>query len=191
MFNFFKRKKANKKSTTAHVIEEKPRSEKQIVSSEEAQPIPHIAVQNVSPTETQPVKQPAEAVKTTPVRKLVSTQESPSREKPYPIPKEMLPIGSVVKLRGEETLIMIAARVADTKVDGKPVRFDYAGVEYPRGYNHLGPFLFNGDKIEKVCFMGYSDDDDKLMVEFIKKRIAQVPLPKGDPYELNKAHGLV
>lgn len=45
--------------------------------------------------------------------------------------------------------------------------------------------------VKKTIFEGYSDEDNKMMVEAIQEYKEKRGLTKGDPYELNKEKGLI
>ena len=71
---------------------------------------------------------------------------------------ELLPIGSIVLLKGAEKRMMIFG-ICQTDSNSKK-EYDYLGVMYPEG--NIGDdvkFLFNHSDIERVEFMGYHDDE--------------------------------
>ena len=82
----------------------------------------------------------------------------------------ILPIGSVIKLKYAEKLIMIFGIMQTvTSIDGSAVKYDYIGVTYPVGY--LSPKLFLGfdhDQIETIIFKGYENDDYKNLISTLK-----------------------
>ena len=87
--------------------------------------------------------------------------------------RELLPIGSVVKLKEAEKCLMIfGIRQTDTKAKRE---YDYVAVMYPEG--NLGEnlrFMFDHDDIDEVVFKGYENDEfkaflDKLHEFFSKK----------------------
>lgn len=75
---------------------------------------------------------------------------------------KILPIGSVVKLKGAEKNVMIFGIMQTIEaMDGSKVKYDYIGVPYPVGY--LSPTLnlgFNYDQIETVIFKGYDNNEE-------------------------------
>ena len=88
------------------------------------------------------------------------------------IKEKLLPIGTVVLLKGGKKELMIisyciipAGDVYDKngKVDvGDNAMFDYGGCVYPEGMLTSDQlFAFNHDQIEKVCFMGYETEQQK------------------------------
>lgn len=69
---------------------------------------------------------------------------------------ELLPVGSVVKLKGGEKRLMIYGINQISKEDSK--EYDYVACCYPEGnmgaeYN----YVFNHEDIEKVNFFGFID----------------------------------
>lgn len=78
----------------------------------------------------------------------------------------VLPIGSVVTLKGGEKKVMIIGICQFQAVAGeeKPRIWDYVGCPFPEGYQ--GPsegYLFNGDQIENVYVLGYQDEEQMAM----------------------------
>lgn len=69
----------------------------------------------------------------------------------------LLPIGSVVKLKEAERLIMIFGVLQqNSKMEGE--LFDYIGVLYPEGHYATSMHIaFNQADIEEVLFRGYED----------------------------------
>lgn len=69
----------------------------------------------------------------------------------------MLPIGSVVVLKGGKKTLMIFGRKQISTANNKV--WDYLGCFYPEG--SIGPeycFLFDEGDIDEVVFTGYSDE---------------------------------
>ena len=104
---------------------------------------------------------------------------------------EYLPLGSVVRLKGGVKKLMIIARGLAVKLDGEEKFFDYGGGQYPEGLSGDEIAYFNHDGILKTVFEGYSDEDDKIMVEAINEFRDKRGLEKGDPYQMNKEKGRV
>ena len=77
---------------------------------------------------------------------------------------DLLPIGSVVLLKGAEKRLMVyGVKQHDQSGNGK--EYDYCGVLYPEG--NVGgetTFLFNQDDIGLVLFRGYEDDERKVFL---------------------------
>lgn len=73
--------------------------------------------------------------------------------------KNLLPIGSVVLLKGGEKRIMICGRIQANAGDGKI--YDYSACYYPEGIVDPGNmFFFNQDGIERVYFIGFQDEEE-------------------------------
>jgi len=102
---------------------------------------------------------------------------------------EYLPLGSIIVIKGGVRKVVIVARGVGAKINGNMRLFDYSGCVYPDGITGEKTLLFNHSEIQKVIFMGYTDEDEKLMVENINEWVNTCGLEKGDPYELNKESG--
>ena len=71
----------------------------------------------------------------------------------------MLPIGSVVMLKGGNKRIMIIGRI-QTK-EGEDKIYDYSACYYPQGMvGSDSTFFFDRDAIEEVYFRGFEDDEE-------------------------------
>ena len=82
--------------------------------------------------------------------------------------KDLLPVGSVVKLRGEEKRVLIFGILQ------KPVNsdqtYDYVGVPYPEGY--LGDeyqYVFNNSDIAEVVFTGFESEERDYFLNMLMK----------------------
>lgn len=74
--------------------------------------------------------------------------------------EKWLPIGSIVVLKGYDIKLMIFGR---NQLRSGTENFDYVACYYPQGnisskYN----VFFNKEQIEKVLFLGFEDEDEKL-----------------------------
>lgn len=98
-----------------------------------------------------------------------------------------LPLGSIVKLNGGIQRLMITSRGLIVNHKEEEFFFDYAGVMYPEGLLSDQVIYFNADNIADVIFEGFSDDDDKVIIENINKYIEDHPdLVWGDVNNWNK-----
>ncbi len=82
--------------------------------------------------------------------------------------RELLPIGSIVRLKEGTKKVMIFG-IKQTDKSTK-VEYDYIGVVYPEG--NMGEelqFFFEHKNIEEVIYRGYEDEERK---EFIDKLTA-------------------
>lgn len=80
--------------------------------------------------------------------------------------RNLLPIGSVVLLKGGEKRIMICGRI-QTK-SGEDIIYDYSACYYPEGIidsKHM--FFFNNDAIEKIFFIGFQDQEELSFQEML------------------------
>lgn len=82
--------------------------------------------------------------------------------------RELLPIGSVVALRGGSKKLMIFG--VKQRADEEGAVFDYIGVPFPEGNIGLeGQFFFQHEDIEQVYFMGCSDSEWDSFVEELER----------------------
>lgn len=73
--------------------------------------------------------------------------------------KNLLPIGSVVLLKGGNKKIMICSRIQTRS--GEDAIYDYSACYYPEGIiNPKQMFFFNRDDIERIFFIGFQDSDE-------------------------------
>ncbi len=87
------------------------------------------------------------------------------------IGEKYLPIGTVVLLKNATKRIMITGFASMSPETGDTI-FDYSGCIYPEGfldYNEV--CVFNHDQIEKIFYMGYSDEEEK---QFKKSLVEQL-----------------
>lgn len=97
--------------------------------------------------------------------------------------KRLLPLGSVVMLKGGETPLLIYGRAQMAQEDGSV--WDYIGCPYPYGHidaNHT--YLFNHDQINTLMFIGYQTPAEekmqKLIVQAKKQKTNGVRTPNVD-----------
>lgn len=84
--------------------------------------------------------------------------------------KTLLPIGSVVLLRGGNKRLMICGRMQKELATG--TAYDYSGCYYPDGIiNSKELFLFNNDNIQKVFFIGYQDREELLFRQYVNQQL--------------------
>ena len=74
---------------------------------------------------------------------------------------ELLPIGSVVLLRGAEKRLMICSRYQE-KVDNDHI-YDYVGCFYPEGiWDPDKLYFFDHEGIEEIHHVGLRDEEDQV-----------------------------
>ena len=85
----------------------------------------------------------------------------------------ILPLGSIVSLKGSAQLLMILGRGLEIELDGQMRYYEYAGTEYPQGMVNDQVIYFNSDEISKVHYKGYSDASDKLAMNKINHYVKE------------------
>ena len=103
---------------------------------------------------------------------------------------KMLPLGSVVILKGNVKKMMIIARLIALPVKGQVYRFDYGACLYLEGMVGDSLIYFNHEDIFKVVQEGYTDDDNEIMLENIEAMLQQTDIPKGNVSELKESNGI-
>lgn len=98
---------------------------------------------------------------------------------------DFYPLGSIVIMRGGIRKTMIIARGVAAEIGNEVKYFDYAGCIYPEGLIMDQMMYFNHEDIAKEVFCGYSDEEDKMMVENINTWEQNCGYAKGNPYEIN------
>ena len=92
--------------------------------------------------------------------------------------KDLLPIGSVVLLKGGEKRVMICGRI-QAKV-GENKIYDYSACYYPQGIvdpNKM--FFFDRDGIDKVFFIGCQDEEELAFQEEVLGRLGELEIRDG------------
>lgn len=90
----------------------------------------------------------------------------------------ILPLGSVVRLKKGEIKLMIISRVPLYNNKGTIGYFDYAGCLHPVGQNGQQTFFFNEDDINEVFFQGYVDDEEERYQTMYEEEMKKVTYPK-------------
>lgn len=73
--------------------------------------------------------------------------------------KDLMPIGSVVLLKGGEKRLMICGRVVANASEN--AIYDYVGCLYPEGVvNSDNLYFFNHDAIAEIYFIGFQDREE-------------------------------
>lgn len=74
--------------------------------------------------------------------------------------KNMLPLGSVVLLKGGQKRLMVCGRVLTRA--GEDKIYDYCGCYYPEGImDPKSMFFFDTAAIDRVFFLGYKDLEEQ------------------------------
>ncbi len=86
--------------------------------------------------------------------------------------KSMLPIGSVVLLKGGQKRLMICGRVQTDVATG--ITYDYSGCYYPDGIiNSKELFMFNNGNIQKLFFIGFQDGEEIAFRKFLDEQLSE------------------
>ena len=84
--------------------------------------------------------------------------------------KDLLPVGSVVLLKGGDKRIMICGRIQAK--ENEDTIYDYSACYYPEGIvDPSSMFFFNRDAIDRVFFIGFQDVEE---LEFKAKVLANL-----------------
>ena len=91
---------------------------------------------------------------------------------------DLLPIGSVVLLKGAEVRLMIVGRIlSDEK---KEAVYDYAGCVYPIGLTDSNElYFFNRDAIERIFFVGFQDGEELSLREEVLSQLGELKIVNG------------
>lgn len=91
---------------------------------------------------------------------------------------KILPIGSVMRLKGGERKLMIIGRAPLYMHNDEEYYVDYCGCLYPDGQFTENMFFFNHEDIEEVYHMGYIDDMERFYEDNYAKEVKQSGKPK-------------
>ncbi|GAB5081445.1 DUF4176 domain-containing protein [Hominimerdicola sp. 21CYCFAH17_S] len=97
-----------------------------------------------------------------------------------------LPLGSIVVIKGGVKKYMIAARGLGVNIGEKSAYFDYGACMYPEGMMGDKMMYFQHEDITKTVFEGFSDEDDRLMVDNINEALAKTDMEKADVKKLQE-----
>ncbi|HJA25933.1 MAG TPA: DUF4176 domain-containing protein [Candidatus Fournierella merdigallinarum] len=92
--------------------------------------------------------------------------------------KNLLPIGSVVLLKGGNKRVMICGRI-QARADCDTV-YDYSACYYPEGIvDPSEMFFFNRDAIEAVFFIGFQDKEELDFRAAVLDRLGELEVRDG------------
>jgi hypothetical protein len=99
--------------------------------------------------------------------------------------RDLLPIGSVVLLKGGEKRLMVCGRI-QANVENNTI-YDYSACYYPEGIvDPSNMFFFNHDAIEKVFFIGFQDEEEILFNNGILRNLGELEIRDGQIVEVEK-----
>lgn len=82
--------------------------------------------------------------------------------------KNLLPIGTVVLLKGGKKRVMIFGVKQTDQSSGK--EYDYISVLYPEGnLGEEGQYLFDHSDIDEIYFRGCEDEDREVFIENLSR----------------------
>ena len=83
--------------------------------------------------------------------------------------EKYLPIGTVVLLKGGKKRAMITGFCSVAQENQEKI-YDYSGCVYPEGYLSSNQVcLFDHDQIEKIFFVGFEDEEEKVFKEKLNR----------------------
>ena len=87
--------------------------------------------------------------------------------------RALLPLGSVVSIRGHDSLVMICGRLQLDHPTKKV--YDYFACDHPLGIvDSAQGLLFNDDAIEKIFYVGFQDIEElsyqQSLMEYIRQQ---------------------
>lgn len=92
--------------------------------------------------------------------------------------KDLLPIGSVVLLKGGEKRIMICGRIQAK--EGDNTIYDYSACYYPQGMISADNiFFFNRDAISRVFFLGFQDAEELAFRNEVLDKLGELEIRGG------------
>lgn len=96
--------------------------------------------------------------------------------------ENLLPIGSVVLLKGGDKRVMIICRISAPTNEGKV--YDYGGCLYPEGVidpNEI--YFFDHGSIERTYFIGFQDSEELRFREEVLGRLGELVIENGEIVE--------
>lgn len=85
--------------------------------------------------------------------------------------EKFLPLGSVVLLKNATKRLMITGFYVKADKNNEKT-YDYVGCLYPEGViSSKENCVFNHEQIDKIFFIGYSDDEEKKFKEKLNKAV--------------------
>ncbi|MBC2214530.1 DUF4176 domain-containing protein [Listeria welshimeri] len=92
--------------------------------------------------------------------------------------EELLPLGSVVRLKNGEQQLLIISRFALYNNQGVIGYFEYSGCLYPHGQTDQTSYFFNQEDIEKIYFTGYVNEAEREFREKVDKELKKIAYPR-------------
>ena len=87
--------------------------------------------------------------------------------------KELLPIGTIVTLKGGVRKLMVTGMKISLKDDPDRI-FDYIGVLYPEGFlGDEGNILFNHEDINDIIYNGYNNPEREDFINYLEQSYSE------------------
>ncbi len=92
--------------------------------------------------------------------------------------KDLLPIGSIVRLTDGERRLMICGRIVSQA--GTDKIYDYVGCIYPQGIEDSdNMYFFNRDVIEDIYFIGFQDKEELIFRHEMLDQLGELEVVDG------------
>lgn len=92
--------------------------------------------------------------------------------------KNMLPLGTVVLLKGGQKRLMICGRVMTRAGENKI--YEYCGCYYPEGImDPKSMYFFDKESIDQVFFLGYKDVEEQNYSEKVLGNLGELKVEDG------------
>ena len=92
--------------------------------------------------------------------------------------RQHLPIGSVVRVHGNEHNLMITSLFPVTEKGGQQGYFDFGAVLLPLGAVTRDLMFFNKEDIEQIVFLGYVDVHFQELIANYDELVDKIDYPK-------------
>lgn len=94
------------------------------------------------------------------------------------IDKELLPIGTVVRVKDGSQSLMITTLFPVAEKDGQKGYFDFGAVPLPLGVVGQDLAFFNKEDIDEVLFLGYVDVSFQQLTANYDELVTKIKYPK-------------
>nr|WP_205395918.1 DUF4176 domain-containing protein [Streptococcus lutetiensis] len=92
--------------------------------------------------------------------------------------RELLPIGTVVRVKDGSQSLMITTLFPVTEKDGQKGYFDFGAVPLPLGVVGQDLAFFNKEDIDEVLFLGYVDVSFQQLLANYEDLLSKIKYPK-------------
>ncbi len=102
--------------------------------------------------------------------------------------KDLLPIGSVVRMDEIEQDLVICGRIVCA--EGEDKIYDYVGFPYPEGMGRGdGLLFFDRDAIAQVLFIGFQDEEELIYRTQILDELGELTVQDGEIVSVEEEEG--